>query len=108
MDLPVECTHCGVLMTSWAAPGSPVRYFQCPFCHRTFSSCYSEVFQRRAGARLVGLPSRAERSKRVSSPEDFRWYELRTRAARWFARLEAEERRHTAPAPARLRAGRAR
>jgi hypothetical protein len=96
MNSSVECTHCKVLMTSWSAPGSPVRYYQCPFCSRTFSSCYGEVFRRRAGARLVeaqpsstpppGIPS--------STAEEVRWRQLRTRAAQWFARLEAEEHRH--------------
>jgi hypothetical protein len=96
MDLPVECTHCKVIMTSWSAPGSPVRYYQCPFCARTFCSAYGEVFRRRAGARLVerrppaaGSPSPAP----LPTPDEIRWKELKSRAARWFARLEAEEQR---------------
>ena len=92
MPHDVECTHCHVLMTTWSAPGSPVRYWQCPFCGRTHSSLYSEVFRRGAGARRVepaqpsspaGLPQ--------ASPEEIRWGKLKARAAEWFARLEQEQ-----------------
>ncbi len=101
MDLSVECTHCKVLMTSWSAPGSPVRYYQCPFCSRTFSSQYGEVFRRHAGARLVDHPAPPGPSRGVPAPtpEEQDWKLLKSRAARWFARLEAEERRHAQPAP---------
>lgn len=99
MDLPVECTHCKVLMTSWSAPGSPVRYYQCPFCCRTFSSAYGEVFRRRAGARVVEHRDPAPRPASpapLATPEEIRWKQLKSRAARWFARLEAEEERVSA------------
>ncbi|ACG73970.1 conserved hypothetical protein [Anaeromyxobacter sp. K] len=101
METAVECTHCKVVMTSWSAPGSPIRYYQCPFCARTHSSLYGEVFQRRAGARLVGAPvASAERGGiPMASPEDVRWARVKATAARWFARLEAEQ-RPTAPAAA--------
>jgi hypothetical protein len=101
MDRAVECTHCQVTMTSWSAPGSPIRYYQCPFCARTHASCYGEVFSRRAGARLVGAASRtASRASEPSgmpraSDDDIRWAGVKARAARWFARLEAEELRAT-------------
>ncbi len=95
MPVDVECTHCGVVMTSWSAPGSQLRYYQCPFCARTHSSYYGEVFRHRAGARVVngrpvagGIPS--------ASPEDVRWAGIKASAARWFARLEAEEQQATA------------
>ncbi len=90
MDAVVECTHCGVLMTSWSAPGSPIRYYQCPICRGTQSSAYGEVFRRGAGARLTrhvpgprGIP--------MATPEDVQWAGIKARAARWFARLDAEE-----------------
>ncbi len=88
-------------MTSWCTPGSPVRYYQCPFCNRTFSSYYGEVFRRRAGARVLDGPARREPSPGIpaTTPEEQRWRELKSTAARWFARLEAEERRY-APAGA--------
>jgi len=84
-------------MTSWSAPGSPVRYWQCPFCTRTHSSAYGEVFRRRAGARIVeGRAPRAAVTSAVpmASPEDVRWARVRQSAARWFARLEADEERN--------------
>lgn len=104
MDFPVECTHCRVLMTSWSAPGSPVRYYQCPFCARTFSSAYGEVFRRRAGARRVERVAAAPPASPVPlpTPDELRWRELKRTADRWFARLEAEQRRC---APAYARAG---
>jgi hypothetical protein len=101
METAVECTHCRVVMTSWIAPGSTIRYWQCPFCARTHSSLYGEVFRRRAGARLVDAPAQAADPSRIpmASEEEMRWAAVKARAARWFARLEAEER--PAPRPAR-------
>ena len=104
MEASVECTHCRVVMTSWSAPGSPIRYYQCPFCARTHSSLYGEVFRRRAGARVLDAPARAARPSEIPMPsqEDMRWARVKTTAARWFARLEADQRRcasqaHTRP-----------
>jgi hypothetical protein len=92
MDVVVECTHCGVLMTSWATPGSPIRYYQCPICSRTQSSAYGEVFRRGAGARVTAYRP-GPRGIPEASPEDVRWAGIKARAARWFARLDAEEQR---------------
>jgi hypothetical protein len=79
-------------MTSWSAPGSPVRYWQCPFCQRTHSSLYSEVFERGAGVRRVELARPAPQAGvPQASPEEIRWGRLKTRAAEWFARLEQEQ-----------------
>ena len=102
MEASIECTHCRVVMTSWSAPGSPIRYYQCPFCARTHSSLYGEVFRRRAGARVVEAPVRAARPASIPmpTPEDMRWARVKTSAARWFARLEADERRCATRAPA--------
>jgi hypothetical protein len=86
-------------MTSWSAPGSPVRYYQCPFCSRTFSSAYGEVFRRRAGARVVEHrhPAAPPASAApLPTSEEIRWKQLKSRAARWFARLEEEEERASA------------
>lgn len=95
----VECTHCGVVMTSWSAPGSPIRYYQCPFCARTHSSLYGEVFRRRAGARVLegaaaSAPAAARAGIPMPSPEDVRWNQVKVTAARWFERLARDERRH--------------
>jgi hypothetical protein len=87
-------------MTSWSAPGSTIRYFQCPFCARTHSSAYGEVFRRGAGARLVDAPSASSSPERIpmASPDDIRWARVKASAARWFARLEADEVRLSSPA----------
>lgn len=105
MERSVECTHCGVVMTSWSAPGSPIRYFQCPFCARTHSSLYGEVFRRRAGARVLDAPARSARPSEIpmASQEDVRWARVKACASRWFARLEADGQRNdrclSSPAP---------
>ncbi len=95
-------------MTSWSVPGSPVRYYQCPFCTRTFSSHYGEVFRSLAGARRVErAPAEAPAAcaAPLATAEEIRWKALKTRAARWFARVEADERRcavsYAAPRSAR-------
>jgi hypothetical protein len=103
MEASVECTHCGVVMTSWSAPGSTIRYFQCPFCARTHSSLYGEVFRRRAGVRIVEAPARPARPTEIpmASQDDVRWARVKATAARWFARVEADERRVASGAEAR-------
>jgi hypothetical protein len=96
MESLVECTQCGVLMTSWCAAGSPTRYYQCPFCKRTLCSAYGEVFERGALGRRVAPSARAHGAAiPEATPEDQRWRELKGRAARWFARVEADGRSHT-------------
>lgn len=93
MPHEVECTHCHVLMTTWSVAGSPVRYWQCPFCGRTHSSLYSEVFARGAGARRIEAAPAPAPADGVpqATPEQIRWTQLKARAARWFARLEEEQ-----------------
>ncbi len=98
MEVAAECTHCGVLMTSWASPGSPIRYYQCPICARTQSSAYGEVFRRGAGARLTRYEP-GPRGIPEATHEDIRWAGIKQRAARWFARLDAEEQRVAGSAP---------
>lgn len=85
-------------MTSWSGPGSTIRYYQCPFCTRTHSSLYGEVFERGAGARLVDhRPQLPTGGIPEASPEDMRWANIKATAARWFARLDADERRVDSP-----------
>jgi hypothetical protein len=116
MESLVECTQCGVLMTSWSAAGSPTRYYQCPFCKRTLCSAYDEVFERGTLGRRIGTPARGTSSGEpaTASSDDRRWRELKGRAARWFARLEAEGQRRepaagvAAVAAVAVAAGRAR
>jgi len=94
MDDCVECTPCHVLMTSWAAPGGAVRYWQCPFCRSTCSSAYGEAFKagvvRRVVRQPAPAPALAARLPQASAAE-VSWTLLKARAQRWFARLEAEE-----------------
>jgi hypothetical protein len=107
MEASVECTHCRVVMTSWSAPGSPIRYYQCPFCQRTHSSLYGEVFRRRAGARLLETPPRAAAASGIpmATQEDVRWARVKATASRWFARLDADQQRcATRPVPVRAAA----
>ncbi|HET8542780.1 MAG TPA: hypothetical protein VFL83_23100 [Anaeromyxobacter sp.] len=108
-EASVECTHCRVVMTSWSAPGSPIRYFQCPFCQRTHSSLYGEVFRRRAGARVVEAPARASAPQAIpmATPEEMHWARVKQTASRWFARLEADERRCAASGGGPVRAANA-
>lgn len=105
MDPSVEHAHCGVVMTSWSAAGSPTRYYQCPSCGRTFCSAYSEILHRAAGARSLGgstapvlAPARRAAGP-LPAPDDPGWRELKGRAARWFAHVEADVRRLATPAP---------
>jgi hypothetical protein len=98
MQPEVECTHCGVVMTSWSVPASPIRYYQCPFCQRTHSSHYGEVFRSHAGARVMASRPRvaAPAEFPMASPEDVRWAGIKSAANRWYARLDADERRNAA------------
>ena len=109
MESLVECTQCGVLMTTWCAAGSPTRYYQCPFCKRTLCSAYGEVFRKGALGRRVAPAARAAASPvPEATPEERAWREVKGRAARWFARVEAEgtraEPRAVAAVAARARA----
>jgi hypothetical protein len=87
-------------MTSWSVPSSPIRYFQCPFCQRTHSSHYGEVFRNRAGARVLAtVPGSSSPSQiPMARPEDARWASIRTAANRWYSRLEADEQRNASTA----------
>ena len=54
---------------------------------------YGEVFRRGAGARLRGSRAAVGGAPEASA-EDVHWAGIKASAARWFARLDAEERRH--------------
>ena len=58
-DVDVECTHCGVEMTSHVGSSRQIRYFHCPSCSRWSTSMYTEVF--RADTKM--------RSRRHDAPE---------------------------------------
>ncbi|MGB8929667.1 MAG: hypothetical protein WCC48_00290 [Anaeromyxobacteraceae bacterium] len=87
-------------------PNSPIRYFQCPFCQRTHSSYYGEVFRNRAGARILGAAPRSAPVSEIpmARPEDVRWATIKAAASRWYARVEADEHRNaTSPRAATAR-----
>ena len=44
-DVDVECTQCGVRMSSHVGSSRQIRYFHCPSCSRWTSSMYSEVLR---------------------------------------------------------------
>ena len=79
-DVDVECTHCGVTMTSQHTAGSRIRYFHCPSCNRWVSSTYSEVF--RGDSKMKP----AARQERPATP--FSLDTVRTRLESWLAALE--------------------
>jgi hypothetical protein len=61
----VECTHCGVEMSSHVGSSGQIRYFHCPSCSRWTTSMYSEVL--RADTKMRARRSAAESSRAVPS-----------------------------------------
>lgn len=62
----VECTHCGVEMSSHVGSSGTIRYFHCPSCSRWTTSMYSEVLRadtkmraRKISAAAAPSPERA-------------------------------------------------
>ncbi len=75
----VECTHCGIRMTSQLGSGRQVRYFHCPSCQRWTTSVYTEVFRgdtkirtraREAQACSGTVKERVEQWLRSLGPQD--------------------------------------
>lgn len=82
-DVEVECTHCGIRMTTHMGSGSRVRYFRCASCHRWVSSTYTEVF--RADAKVRMHPKRPD-------PEPVADFEqVKARLERWLSALEDQD-----------------
>jgi hypothetical protein len=79
-DVDVECTHCGVRMTSHLGSGKTIRYFHCPSCSRWTTSVYTEVL--RADTKM-----RARRP--VSTPSGFG--AVKDRLDRWLRSLDAND-----------------
>ena len=76
----LECTHCGVEMTS-APPGeSRVRYFCCPSCHRWTSSMSLDRVGRGAGVREARPGGNAAQFEQIKA-----------RMARWSQRLDRDD-----------------
>ncbi|MFO0600137.1 MAG: J domain-containing protein [Myxococcaceae bacterium] len=82
----VECTHCGVRMTSHMGSGKQVRYFHCPSCSRWTTSVYTEVL-------------RADTKMRTRVPESRGqtpgFGSVRERLDRWLRSLDANNPWHT-------------
>lgn len=78
----VECTHCGVRMTSHVGSGGQVRYFHCPGCQRWTTSVYTEVF--RADTKLRMRKPRAEEPRAAFDG-------VKERLSRWLESLGGSE-----------------
>ena len=62
-DVDVECTHCGIKMTSHQGSGGRIRYFRCASCHRWVSSTYADIF--RADAKVRTRPRTEDEKERA-------------------------------------------
>lgn len=81
-DVDVECTHCGVRMTSHLGSSKQIRYFHCPSCSRWMSSVYStDVFR--------GDTKMRSRS-RTETAEASGFGSVRERLDRWLRSLDAK------------------
>lgn len=80
----VECTHCGLRMTSHLGSGQRVRYFRCAGCSRWVSSAYTEVF--RADAQF--------RAHHVDSLKQAKFEEVKGRLERWLSALDDQDPYH--------------
>lgn len=77
----VECTHCGLAMTSSACADGGA-YYSCPRCARTYASSYGEVFRKAAGARTTAPKQEAG---------DPRFDEVKRRLEAWLRRLDEQD-----------------
>jgi hypothetical protein len=65
-SLEVECTHCGVRMSSHWGSGQTVNYFHCASCSRWSTNMYREVF--RADSKMrTRKPVSEESAQRVGA-----------------------------------------
>jgi hypothetical protein len=80
-DLDVECTHCGIPMTSQLGSSQQVRYFHCSSCHRWTTDSYTEVF--RADTKM--------RARLPGSPVGSAFHEVKSRIASWLGGLDASD-----------------
>jgi hypothetical protein len=76
----VDCTHCGVQMTSHVGSGQQVQYFHCPSCQRWSSSMYAEVF--RADTKM--------RTRAAGADQKASFGEVRARLEHWLKSLEVK------------------
>jgi hypothetical protein len=81
-EVEVECTHCGIKMTSQLGSGR-IRYFRCGCCHRWASSTYSSVF--RADSKMRRSPNNEE----SAGLDGFE--QAKGRLERWLAALDDQD-----------------
>ncbi|HSP77571.1 MAG TPA: J domain-containing protein [Myxococcaceae bacterium] len=80
-NVEVECTHCGVRMTSQV--GTRVKYFRCGSCHRWVSSTYTDVL--RADAKMRTHPVKEK------TASDERFLAAKEKLSRWVAALDDQD-----------------
>ena len=80
-NVDVECTHCGVQMSSHVGSGGKVRYFQCPTCQRWMTSVYTEVF--RADTKM--------RTRRPTGETPSVFSSVKDRLERWLRALDDQD-----------------
>lgn len=81
-DVEVECTHCGVRMSTHLGSGQRVRYFRCAGCHRWVSSSYTEIFEANGGVRRI------PKAREEQSPA---FEQVKDRLERWLAAVEDQD-----------------
>lgn len=79
----VECTHCGVRMTSHRGSGQRVKYFRCGSCDRWVSSTYTEVFKADTKVRTHPERPATEVSEAFGS--------VKNRLERWLVALDDQD-----------------
>ena len=78
----MECTYCGIRMSSHLGSGGKVRYFHCPSCSRWTTSTYTEVL--RADAKL--------RTRKAAPVEASTWAgSVKERVEAWLQSISAAE-----------------
>lgn len=82
-NVEVQCTHCGVRMSSHLGSGERVRYFRCAGCHRWVSSSYTEVFHADAKVRLEAQSAEAKPAPQFDA--------VKMKLERWLAALEDQD-----------------
>lgn len=81
-DVEVECTHCGIRMTTHLGSGQRVRYFRCASCHRWVSSVYTEVFKADAKVRTHRI---------ADGRREEQFEEVKDRLERWLRALDDQD-----------------
>jgi len=81
-NVDVECTHCGVRMTSHLGSGKQIRYFHCPSCSRWTSSVYTEVLR---------ADSKMRTRKPLTEAQTSGFGSVKERLDRWLRSLELND-----------------